>query len=214
MNDAHDVLSRVTSAYANLQSYVDRGVIHIAKRNSEPPDEVHFRTWFVRPERIRLDWSDHHPYLPLRHLVTNYVVCGDGVRFWRWQDQPERFEEESEVGLAFAGAATLDVPNLLLPEAIGAFPFSMLNDLHVEMSHVGSEPTYCLIGEHPEGGEYRSWFGKADFMLRKVSYDWRTPVEENDTYPGIAETTYNVIQRDVPVDEEIFGVRKSLLAAG
>jgi len=214
MSDITSVLERLRARYAELQSYADRGVIHRLKRVDEPPDETPFRTWFVRPNRIRLDWSYHHPYPPLRHIVTKYAVCSDGIRTWRWQDRPEGLEEETEIGLAFAGAATVDVPNLLLPQEIGAFAFDMLNDLRLETTELASVPCYSVVGEHPEGGTYRVWLDQADFMVRKVRTDWRTPVEENDIYSGISETTFLEIDPNGHIEGTVFEKIESLLAAG
>jgi hypothetical protein len=214
MKQTDEVLERLSTTYAALRSYSDRGVVLRFHRKNELPDEAQFRTWFIRPDRIRVDWRNHHPYPPLRHLITNHAVCADGSRIWRWQDDPPRMEQESDIGLAFAGAETIAVPNLLLPGQIGAFPFDALNDVHVEEPAVGETPSFCVVGEHPVGGEYRVWVGRSDFLIRKIRTDYRTPVEENDVYTGVTETIYDQVEPNAVVGDDVFLRVGSLLTAG
>ena len=214
MNQTDEVLARLGATYAALDSYMDGGVVLTFHRNGEPPDESQFRTWFIRPARIRLDWRTHHPYPPLKHLITNHAVCANGSRIWRWQDRPPRFESESDIGMVFAGAETIAVPNLLLPGEIGAFPFNALSNIRVEESQVGETACYCVVGDHPVGGEYRVWVGQADFLIRKIRADYSTPPEENDVYTGVTETLYGSVQPNAPVHHDVFEKVESLLTAG
>ena len=203
---AEELLERLARVYESATSYLDEGVVLTYRRDTPRADEEPFRTWFLRPHFIRLDWSSHHPYAPLRHLITNFSVSSDGTRHTRRSDSGSfPLETETEAGLIFAGSATVTVPNLLLPAALGAFRFDQLTQLKVlDDSTVDGVVCYRLEGEHPYGTRYELSISKGDYLLRQLRTDSRTTIEENDTYSGIRDEIFRGIQINVPMDPSCF----------
>jgi hypothetical protein len=200
--DADELLERVGERYQTFSTYQDSGVVLSYRTDDQSPREIVFTTWFVRPNYFRFDWRDHHPYPPLRHIVTNHSVRSSGTSATYRQDNPHEVTEERDLGLAIAGAtgissaAACDVPNLLMPEVVRAFKITQLLNLEIVGTSI-FEGTSCIQvrGQHPRGGEHELWIGEADFLVRNF----------RKSRPGRrADQIHRNIVVDQPIPEAVF----------
>jgi hypothetical protein len=176
--DSREILISLGAAYRAMSSYSDSGVVLTYLSADEPPNETLFRTWFSRPDSFRFDWRSHHPYLPLRHLVTNRSIRSVGGSTIRWQDDPER-EDADSLDFAIARAtgvsqgAALHVPQLLMPGVIEAFQFGeMERQTYEGVELFENAPCHVVAGYHPNGTPHRLWIDESRALLRKIRTEW------------------------------------------
>ena len=214
MPEAQQLLAELEHRYASISSYFDRGTILTGRRDTRP-DEAIFRTWFVRPDSLRMDWRNYdRTYEPLRYIQWNYSACATENSSTYWCDSPDRLEHETEFILAFASApsAQVAVANLLLPSLFGLFRFHELRDLSIAGTE-GIAGRVCNVvrGQHPAGCEYWLWVSDGDRVLRRMRTDYKYSDEENDYYTGMTTYEFEEVSIDLPVNPAVFSTPGSLL---
>jgi hypothetical protein len=151
---ALDVLRAMSSRYAAMRSYQDRGIVLTKSPDHADTNETIFATAFRRPDRFRFEWTTHHPYPPLRHLRTRHVIWNDCQGTFYFNDLRPAVEPQASLRLAIAGATGVSrgsahtVPALLIPE-VGGFTLPQLQRL--TLAHDQCEGTRCyrITGHHP-----------------------------------------------------------------
>lgn len=190
-----EIFANVTAAYSRVASYRDRGVV-LVRLTEAAPGEILFRTWFARPRQFRFDFRLHHPYPPLRHIVTNCSVRCAGETATHWCDRPAG-EETRPLEIAIAGATGIShgsahtISNLLMPDVVRG---TRLNDLE-RAQYQGSElfegvQCHVVSGYYMDDMACRAWVGESDWLVRKV---W------SDLGLGASEE----IHRDIAVNDDI-----------
>jgi hypothetical protein len=208
----NDIFANVRDAYRDVTSYQDSGAVFTRLRHDEEPSELRFQTWFARPLNFRFDWRDHHPYPPLRHIVTNYSIRATGEIASAWQDDPHH-EEANSLSMAIAGAtgisqgAAYEIPNLLMPEIVAGHGFERLGGLAYEGAEQ-REGVLCHVvsGHDRHQGATRLWIGVDDWFVRTM---W-------NSFPN--DLTSEQIHRDIVVNglipPNVFTAGGSLLDPG
>jgi outer membrane lipoprotein-sorting protein len=207
---ASTVLQEMAKAYLAVTSYQDEGV-SLAHDPSKPsPDEVGFKIFFARPNLMRFEWTSHHPYPPLRHLVTYAATWSDGKNAFTYTERPDarsndrdgELKQNDSLAMGIAGATGVSrgtahqVPVLLLPE-LGGFALTQIKSPTL----VGVEPfdgTLCfrLRGEHPRtAGTYELWIGQKDHLIRRIISVTRPGANEQE------EIHHHIrVNHDIPRD--------------
>lgn len=204
------IVAHMREAYAALRSYSDSGVVLIHMRNGERPDEITFRSAFVRPQWFRFEWLTHHPYPPLRHLTHNSVIWSNADGVYSWTDLSGKdavAQKQQSFALAVAGATGVSrgsahtIASLLAPDvALGEPMLERVTSLEL----AGIEPfdgatCYRLAGQNADFGTYEFWIGKDDYLLRKITYRIRGVLHEE---------IRRDIQTNVDLAEQIFASAK------
>ena len=198
------ILSRMAARYATVRSYQDTGVVLLHWQDKATPDEVLFKTYFVRPDRFRFEWITHHPYPPLRHLKTFHVVWSNDAGSYTYWDKPSIKERNSELNMAVAGATGVSsgsahtVPRLLTDKITG-FALTDLQSLTViGQEEIEGVPCHHIFGVHPRGWAYELWIGVDDLLLRML--------QTQDT-PTVTQEIHRDIQIDTEIPETTFSVK-------
>ncbi len=172
---ASECISSVAERYRAIQSYSDVGIVRLIGKLNLP--SCWFETHFVRPQQFRCQFIRPHPYRPLRHLQTKYIVGSDGAASYLYTQPPGSksiFEAEEDLRIAVAGATGISsgaahtVSELLL-ECVGGFSLTMLNRLHFRRAR-SLDGVLChrISGRHPRGGRVVIWIGVNDLLIRKI----------------------------------------------
>ena len=172
---ARECLAAIELNYRALQSYQDIGAV----RPIGAPQRIScwFETQFVRPQQFRFQFISPHPYRPLHHIQTKYIVGGDDstAYFYRKDHEAKPIVEiEENLEMAVAGATGISlgsahtIGNLLL-DCVEGFSLAMLKRPRFRKSRI-LNGIYChrISGQHPRGGCIVIWFGAHDLIVRKL----------------------------------------------
>jgi outer membrane lipoprotein-sorting protein len=204
---AETILQKMAQAYRAVTSYQDQGVSLTLDPSKPSPDEINFKTFFARPNLMRFEWTSHHPYPPLRHLVTFSATWSNGTSAFTYTERPNASSGDREgdmrqndnLAQGIAGAtgvsrgAAHQIPVLLLPE-LGGFALHQIKSPTL----VGLEPfdgTDCfrVRGAHPRSnGTYELWIGQKDYLIRRIVSVVRPGANEQEE-----------IHRDIRIDRDI-----------
>ena len=206
--DPQALLQRVAQAYSAMTSYQDNGRVALVN-GDDPPFQIDFATLYKRPSLFRFEFSRPHPYAPLRHIVSKYVVGFDGTAAYsrneRYQRAPQ-LETRKDLQSAIAGATGISsgsahsISCLLLPEVSG---FSILDLVEVrmhEMTQIDGIPCYRVVGNSPRGGEWDCTIERDSLLIRRI----KTRFGE---YPN--EEYLENIRVDRPLDDRLFAATRS-----
>jgi hypothetical protein len=206
--DPKALLQRVAQAYSAMKSYQDNGRVALVN-GDDPSFQIDFATLYKSPSLFRFEFSRPHPYAPLRHVVSKYVVGFDGSVAYsqneRYQEAP-RLETRSDLQTAIAGATGISsgsahsISCLLLPEVSG---FSILDLVDVRMdeaTQIDGIPCYRVLGNSPRGGAWDYTIETDSLLIRRI----RTKFGE---YPN-EEYRENILV-DRPLDHRLFATSPS-----
>jgi len=198
---ARELLDAAAAAYADCASYRDEGLVSTTfiDEDGERVVEKPFRTAFVRADRFRFECRERDG----DGETTERIVWSDddGTYTWVAHEADVRRERSLSAGVAAATGVSSSsahvVPRLLMPEDIGGFALSELQD--VEMlgeEEIGGALTSKLQGKRECRGWWTLWIEKDSLLLRRLDRQ-----SEFDTFRTRTTITYEP-QINVPIDEE------------
>lgn len=165
-----EVVQKMAEQYANAKSYQDEGVVQNVKPGSSAPEIEpvnSFKTYFVRPDKIRFEWVEKNFY----GKTEQYIIWSDGEGVF--SDYPFGSEKAESIGMAVAGATGISrgaahlIP-VLLNIGVNGFRVTKMENLSLlREEEVEGEICFVVRGDHPFGFPIDLWISKKDFLLRK-----------------------------------------------
>jgi hypothetical protein len=201
-----ELRAHVRAAYDALSSYQDTGDVYTNWADKPLPDELHFKLFYREPDRILLEWMDHHPYTPPgqpRAWRRNAVwSTGSGVRVVL-QDAVD--DSVADIATALWEAAgvsqrvSTNVPAQLV-DGMRKPPARSLDGLLLLPPAVfEGVPCYRMKG-HLDDTTFEIWVGQRDFLIRKI-VETPPPGFLDDKLLWIEETHRDIRVNDVIADD-------------
>jgi outer membrane lipoprotein-sorting protein len=185
---ATSIVQKMAMRYPSVQSYRDDGVVLTYAPFNPRPDEIRFKTWFVRPGAFRFEWTAQPGAAFLKGVKNHFVIWSEGKHAYfydKYAGFPPTTEKEDSLADAIAsatgvsGGASHTVPRLLM-KTVPGFALTELKDLKSLGIEV-FEGVRChhLVGQHPHGyGPMELWIGSNDFLSRKRKVLFKGTPEE------------------------------------
>lgn len=179
-----DLLQAISEKYALLDSYQDEGVVFTYDPVKPGPGQIHFATLFRRPDLFRFEWTSHHPYPPLRHIINQQVVGFDGSSAYYHSSRNGDVKAVENLAMA-VGMATgvssgsaLTVSCLLSDQIeVNSTVLDIKETLLLEEEEFEGVICHHLAGHDPWwAAPMELWIGRDDFLLRKVTERRDNPV--------------------------------------
>lgn len=182
MVDPNEILSRMKTRYQRCRSYSDSGVI---RNLGESDIRKKFKTYFVRPNKFRFEWTSYHPYFGKKGELQHYMIWSDGRdTFVRYHFNEYLIKKVGSLSDAVASATGISsgtvhtIYRLLLPNALKRSS-SLLNLKEASMAPSGSvlgESCIHVKGLRPIFTETAAmdaqltelWISRNDYGLRKL----------------------------------------------
>lgn len=166
--NGEQIVRKMAEQYANSKSYSDVGVVQTVSGKDERIIEtnVSFKTYFVRPKKLRFEWEDSPPF------KSWHIVWSDGkdaYTFW----ESGKLEKEESLSMALAGATGVSggsahTISVLLMEDAGGFKLTEMSRISLlREEQFEGEDCFVVRGYHPFGFPIDLWISKNDFLLRK-----------------------------------------------
>ena len=193
---AQQVLDRMAKTYSVCKSYRDTGVVNTVFHKSGNKQTVQkpFKTAFVRPDRLRFEYTDQDKTKVYRHIVWQQ---GEQVRVW-WDVTPG-IEEVESLGLALAGATGVSggsahtVPALLMTQEVGGRTLmEMTETKRIDDAKVGEVECMRIEGKFADS-PMTLWLDKQTFLVRRIDLTMKLTGFRTET-----TTTYEPV-----INEEI-----------
>jgi hypothetical protein len=176
---AQEIVQRMADSYKSLSAYRDEGTVVVALPGGS--SEVKFKTEYDRKSGLQFEYISHHPYPPLKHLITTTRIYPEGGVYKLWTQYPTQeptIESRESLSLAVAtitgtskGSAAGVVP-MIDPDALkgwGASAIRAKNLTLIAEEMLGDVNCYVVTGNMPgDGSQVTLWIGKADFLLRRT----------------------------------------------
>ena len=185
---AENVLRSMGALYAAMTSYSDSGEVSTTFAEAGNRMRIPFTTLYQKPSLLRFECFRPHPYAPLSHIVTQYVVGFDGsTAYSRRKKYNESETSTSMESLSFAIAAAvpsskgaaITVSRLLIPEIHGLSILDLLNPTIRNDDHIDGVSCNVISAQYPSGENCELWVEKDTLILRKlVQSNGRTCSEE------------------------------------
>ncbi len=195
------ILNELQERYAALTSYQDVGVVLSQHAGSDTIHETLFSTHFIRPDRLRFDWTTHHPYPPLRHLQSHHRIWQNATGVFSQYHGAAEPEPLSDVALAISGAkgvsggSSYTIPRMLIGMS-GEFASEFLTVQAITDGETEGLPCRCVIAADARQRPYRLYIGRDDLLLHRVS----SSVMDGTS----SDEIHREIRIDVKIDEDIF----------
>jgi outer membrane lipoprotein-sorting protein len=174
----------MAEAYASCASYRDSGVA-TTKITDGPIMQRPFKTAFVRPDRLRFEFSQ---WMPLSKMVWVVWCEGAVVRTW---SSVTGWKRPASLGLGLAeatgvsGGTAQTVPKLLLPgEVSGVALTDLANVERIADADVGAARCYCLRGRLADF-TMTLWIDQKTYLLLRLER-----VTQSDSLDAEEVTTY------------------------
>lgn len=173
---ATQILGRMATVYAQCKSYRDSGVLKTVfiDDTGKRIDERRFTTAFIRPHRFRFEYELIRPAQQSRY---RYIIWSNGrdVRTWWYVVQEIRQAESLGSALTAAagvsGGLTMNIPALLLPDAVGIrFKRDLVklsDSERVEDGKLGKVDCFRVQGNYLDDRTVL-WIDKATFLLHRI----------------------------------------------
>ncbi len=197
------IIKRMVQSYSQCASYKDTGMVETTYHEamSGRYEKMPFKIYFQRPNYLRVEWTDYSPYKDGR---TRVVWSNGKEAFTYWE--PERYEKEESVRMAFAGAngvskgAAHTVPRLLTEEVSGFSLPELVNPSLVGEEEFEGEPCYHIKAKHPySDSAYELWISRRDFFLRKLRIQTKY-----DEYYVVEDEIHRDISANQPIASTLF----------
>ena len=168
---------------------------------SDAINETVFSTYFTRPDRLRFDWTSHHPYPPLKHVQSHHRLWQNSTgvfSHYHWATEPKQV---NDIGLAISGAkgvsggSSYTIPRMLTCTA-GEFASDFLTAQAITDGETEELPCRCVIAVGSRMRPYRLYVGRDDLLLYRIS----SSVMDGST----SDEIHREIQVDLRIDEQIF----------
>jgi len=161
--NAESVLKSVIEKYRSFASYADHGTVD--RVPSASCESINFKTFFVRPNKVRFDWRDRHPH--------NNTIWSNGKNSYSWF--LGELEQEENLELAMAGAtgvssgSVLMIVQLLFPESVETKSvwFEMQN-MQMDQQEVNGLRCYHLVGTDRKPADTEAWISKEDLIVHRL----------------------------------------------
>lgn len=170
--DAAAILQKVRETYLSIEHYSDLGEVTESPEISKTP--LQFKTYFSRPDKVRFEWRDWHPYFGKDRSPDESAFWTDGRSTTSWSFR--KLEEEESLSMAIAGAtggsrgSVLMILKLLIPDCVDLntvwYEFQNIKLLQEEI--VGGVSCYHLVGSCTNNDDTEVWISKEDFMVRRL----------------------------------------------
>ncbi len=203
------LVEELAARYGGMQTYRDDGIIRSWLSPEDDPIEMPFETVYERPNRFRFAFDSPHPYPPLKHIITRYVVGSDGHRAFLYRQHAEdtpKLDVSQDLAMAVhaivgvsCGASHI-IARLLLPQ-IGGPALSDLQDLTVAgQVEIAGLLCHRVVGSHVGTHERKQqpWeivIERDSSRLRAVTRGVKYTVQE-----------HRAIRVDEPIDARLFAI--------
>lgn len=187
--NANEIMQSVGGAYAELESYQDKGYVETTFKpgtDAERVTKLTFETNFMRPNLFRFDWKDR--LLEDSEERHHIIWCDGKAAYWKYPDQGKRrikmpfvFPNTTrDLGFVIAAATGVSsgvaqtVSALLMPQLNGR-RLSDLKDLElVGDREVKGESCYLIKHNDRDriNDETIIWISKSRFIVRKIEEDY------------------------------------------
>jgi hypothetical protein len=194
------LIQALLERYAGMRTYRDRGVVRRKLDAELPAVELTFETAYASPDLFRFAFQSPHPFPPLKHVVSNYVVGCDGGHAYVWvqhHDEAATLEMVPDVGRAVAGATGISGGSAhtiarLLIGSVGGRRLSDLRDWTVvEDSVFDGIACHRVVGMHRLGEPWELEIERESGWLRSLSH-------------GVGSAwTSRQMRHDIHVNEEL-----------
>lgn len=212
--DAAEIVAKAIARYASLSTYCDVGRIQHGR------DCITFRTWFKKPHKFRLEWSDiTYQYGP-GSGIHRVPMTGNSVI---WSPLPGRLfrklleqdvEQSSDINtFDIRPPALINVALLLmLPTSGGAGTILSLLDLkRLDDAHTAGHQCFRITGTLRSHLDEEIWIDKDAFTIRRqLSKAWfqylteNDDIPPNDSLPFTSECIYDSVMIDAPIEDDLF----------
>jgi hypothetical protein len=198
------IIQALTQRYAAMRSYQDRGVVRSWLRPGELPIEMPFETAYSAPNLFRFRFDSPHPFPPLAHIVTRYVVGSDGHRAFLWRqhgDDAPALDTASDLSVMVRGVVGVSngashiITRLVLPQVGGLALCDLRHLLVIGDEVVDGVPCRRVSGTHPQGQGWVMVIERESSLLRSVARGARDVVQE-----------HHAIKVDESIDASAFAV--------
>jgi hypothetical protein len=176
--EAPNILDGMLKRYSECRSYADSGtIVGVSDRPDRLPLE--FRTYFCRPRKFRLEWTDHQ--IELSGAVWSdglefytYMSCGDQKMSVKRGDTIER--AFAQLGIVMNGGimegSGLTILTLLLGEEglLRSWLLELDEVALLGQEEIGGESCFRLIASNRRLDDMQLWISANNQVLRKIRH--------------------------------------------
>lgn len=189
---AETLIKNMRAAYKSMKSYADSGSAAVVPSPNKE-SSVEFNTYFTRPDRVRFEWRDWHPFYGKTQPANENVIWSDdrntqtyfGARDDAEQEQEQR-ENPETITTALAGASAVSagsalvILKLLFPECIkmNNVWYEMQGARLIDEEDFGGHLCVHIQGTSKRAKDTEVWLGKDDFIVRRVRQHTEITAEE------------------------------------
>jgi len=200
------ILKSVEEKYLSFQSYSDEGTVETFYEHPFDCEQLlEFKTYFVRPEKMRFEWRYWDQYFGKSKPPSENAIWTNG------RNSFETFVGESEpvhkFSLALAGAtgvsfgSVLMILKLLIPGCVTTN--SMWYQMHgasvLPGIDVDGSPCYHLLGSENNHNDTEAWIRKNDLIVLKLRS--RNELTQEHAEKAFIETCEELKKNKVPEDK-------------
>lgn len=168
---AEAILVSVREKYKSLSSYADEGTVEISGTGFEP---TRFKTFFVRPNKIRFAWRQWHPYFgQSKPAHDNLIWCNEESSGSWFLDE---LRTQDKFSLYVAGATGVSsgsvhkILNLLDPNLLGLASNwqNMAEARTIGTETVNEQECHHIIGSGMKPEDTEAWIGCEDGLVHRL----------------------------------------------
>jgi hypothetical protein len=173
--DGQSILKRVEEKYLSIQSYSDEGTVETFYEHPFDCQQlIEFKTYFVRPEKMRFEWRCWDQYFGKTRPPSENAIWTNGKNSF------ETFIGESEpvdkFSLALAEASgvsfgsVLMILKLLVPGCVGtrSIWYQMNDAVVLPAADVDGSLCYHLSGSEDSHNDTEAWIRQNDLVVLRL----------------------------------------------
>jgi hypothetical protein len=162
--DATDIMQEMHQKYAECSSYQDSGFVRLPLLSFGA--ELRFKTYFVRPNKFRLDWQ--HYKGTVNNSSGSIWTDGDRVyaRLAKGKEEKESLRQAIANSAELSAGTSTAVPTLLIPFA----DKYVLTDLKKVclVSDDTNPACFCIRGWSQQDDDTQLWIDKETLVLKRM----------------------------------------------
>lgn len=169
------LLSMVEDRYKQIRTYRDHGLLLARYEGEEKPDEIIFKTWFVRPAKFRFEWVwKTESAVASKMLNSSQVVLNNESGAFSFDSNTGQFQHEESFRLSIAAAtgvslgAVHTVISLLLPDLGGSGILGLQQPVLSDLI-LNGERQFRLTGRCSDGSIQELFIGAEDLLIRRLN---------------------------------------------
>jgi hypothetical protein len=203
------LLSSIAVTYGECQTYSDAGVVESSWMGSSSCF-IQFRTYFKRPDFIRIDWTNQKMPQALDQTLSNTAFYDGTAHLWL---NAKKFETNlprsqtalGSVGYLLAAAAagsvglSLMVPPILTPQVGVLTTLTDLENCRDAAPSTDAHKYSSAIHVEDDAANYII-FVDADRLIRRIDSETKSAREKN----ALITYTYQTVSLNVDIPQEIF----------